>query len=47
MHFALKMVEALRRMRQRLLDTSNLLPIRMMHHPKTVMPFALRLGEAL
>jgi hypothetical protein len=34
-------------MRPRLLDTSNLLPIRMMHHPKTVMPFAVRPGEAL
>jgi hypothetical protein len=34
-------------MKPKLLDTSNLLPIRMMHHPKTVTPFALRLGEAL
>jgi TPR repeat protein len=31
----------------KLLDTSNLLPIRMMHHPKTAVPFALRPGEAL
>jgi TPR repeat protein len=31
----------------KLLDTSNLLSIRMMDHPKTVMPFALRPGEAL
>jgi hypothetical protein len=31
----------------KLLYTSDLLPIRVMHHPKTAMPFALRPGEAL
>jgi hypothetical protein len=31
----------------KLLDTSNLLPIRMMHHSKTITPFTSRLGEAL
>jgi hypothetical protein len=31
----------------KLFDTSNLLSIRMMHCPKTVIPFALRPGEAL
>jgi TPR repeat protein len=31
----------------KLLDASDLLPIRMIHHPKTAMPFALRSGEAL
>jgi TPR repeat protein len=43
----LEEVEALHRMRPRLLDISNLLQIRMMHHSKTVTPFSLRLGEAL
>jgi hypothetical protein len=31
----------------KLLDTSNLLPIRMMHHLETAMPFIVRPGEAL
>jgi TPR repeat protein len=39
--------KALHRLRPRLLDTSNSLPIRLMHHPKIVSPFALRPGEAL
>jgi hypothetical protein len=34
-------------MMPKLLDISNLLLIRMMHHSKTVMSFALRPGEAL
>jgi hypothetical protein len=42
---ALRTGEALHRLRPRLLDTSNLLPIRTMHHPKTVTSFAVRPGE--
>jgi hypothetical protein len=41
------MGEVMDRMNLRLMDTLNLLPIRMLHHPKTAMPFALRPGEAL
>jgi TPR repeat protein len=35
------------KVRPRPLDTANLLPIKMIHHPKTAMQFALRPGEAL
>jgi hypothetical protein len=48
-HYApcIETVELLSRVMAMMLDTSNLLPIGMMHHSKTLTAFALRPGEAL